>query len=69
MLEVILGKEGFKAGLDLYFDRHDGQAVTIEDFLAAFVDATKADMSQFALWYEQAGTPDLVATLCLRSDP
>ena len=62
MLEVILGKEGFKAGLDLYFDRHDGQAVTIEDFLAAFVDATKADLSQFALWYEQAGTPDLVAT-------
>ncbi|WP_319529341.1 aminopeptidase N [uncultured Cohaesibacter sp.] len=62
MLKVILGEEGFKAGLDLYFDRHDGQAVTIEDFLASFADATKADLSQFSLWYEQAGTPDLVAT-------
>ncbi|SNY92830.1 aminopeptidase N [Cohaesibacter sp. ES.047] len=62
MLEVILGQSGFKAGLDLYFQRHDGQAVTIEDFIASFEVATGADLSQFALWYEQAGTPDLVAT-------
>ncbi|SFN57885.1 aminopeptidase N [Cohaesibacter marisflavi] len=62
MLETLLGKEGFKAGLDLYFDRFDGQAVTIEDFIASFEEACSVDLSQFALWYRQAGTPDLVAT-------
>jgi aminopeptidase N len=61
MLKILLGEEGFRAGMDLYFDRHDGQAVTIEDFLAAFVDATGKDLSQFKLWYAQSGTPEIVA--------
>ena len=62
MLETLLGKDGFKSGLDLYFDRFDGQAVTIEDFVKSFEDACKVDLSQFSLWYRQAGTPNLVAT-------
>ena len=62
MLEALLGKEGFHKGLDLYFDRFDGQAVTIEDFLASFETACAVDLSQFFLWYRQAGTPDVVAT-------
>ena len=57
MLQTVLGEEGFGDGLDLYFRRHDGDAATIEDFLACFASATGADLSQFALWYEQAGTP------------
>jgi aminopeptidase N len=61
MLKTVLGPEGFRAGMDLYFRRHDGQAVTIEDFLAAFSDATGRDLTQFKLWYGQAGTPDLTA--------
>ncbi len=61
MLKTVLGTEGFRAGMDLYFERHDGEAVTIEDFLAAFADATGADLSQFRLWYSQAGTPEVVA--------
>ncbi|MCX5493107.1 aminopeptidase N [Kaistia dalseonensis] len=61
MLKTILGPDGFRAGMDLYFDRHDGDAATIEDFLAAFADATGADLEQFALWYAQAGTPQIVA--------
>ena len=47
--------------MDLYFERHDGQAVTIEDFLAAFADATGTDLGQFKLWYSQAGTPEVAA--------
>ena len=61
MLKTILGEDGFRKGMDLYFDRHDGQAVTIEDFLAAFAYATGADLSQFKLWYSQAGTPEVTA--------
>jgi aminopeptidase N len=61
MLKTILGEEGFRAGMDLYFKRHDGQAVTIEDFLAAFADATGKDLGQFKLWYSQAGTPEIAA--------
>ncbi|TDI56601.1 MAG: aminopeptidase N [Alphaproteobacteria bacterium] len=57
MLQTILGEEGFRDGLDLYFRRHDGDAATIEDFLACFADSSGADLRQFALWYEQAGTP------------
>ncbi|WP_279477858.1 aminopeptidase N [Aureimonas sp. SK2] len=59
MLATILGEAGFRAGMDLYFDRHDGDAATIEDFLACFAEATGADLEQFALWYDQAGTPEL----------
>src|SRR5690606_11219533 len=46
-------------GMDLYFERHDGQAATIEDFLKVFEDASGRDLSQFAFWYHQAGTPNL----------
>ncbi len=61
MLKTVLGDDGFRAGMDLYFERHDGQAVTIEDFLAAFADATGTDLTRFKLWYSQAGTPEVAA--------
>ncbi|WP_395175147.1 aminopeptidase N [Roseibium alexandrii] len=57
MLQTLLGEDGFRSGLDLYFNRHDGEATTIEAFLKCFEDATGTDLDQFALWYEQAGTP------------
>ncbi|MFG1350391.1 aminopeptidase N [Xanthobacter autotrophicus] len=57
MLKTLLGEEGFRKGMDLYFERHDGEAATIEDFVAAFADATGRDLTQFALWYAQSGTP------------
>ena len=59
MLKTLLGERGFRKGMDLYFKRHDGDAATIEDFLKCFTDANKRDLSQFALWYSQAGTPEL----------
>ncbi|MBC8048553.1 MAG: aminopeptidase N [Chitinophagales bacterium] len=61
MLQTLVGVEGFRKGIDLYFERHDGQAVTVEDFLAAIADANGADLEQFKLWYSQAGTPALNA--------
>ena len=60
MIATILGAQDFRAGMDLYFDRHDGDAATIEDFLQCFSDASGRDLTQFKLWYEQAGTPQLV---------
>ena len=57
MYETLLGKDGFRKGMDLYFQRHDGQAVTTEDFFAAMADANGADLSTFKPWYSQAGTP------------
>jgi aminopeptidase N len=57
MLKCLIGDTAFRAGMDLYFDRHDGEATTIEAFLACFQEASGVDLSQFALWYEQAGTP------------
>ncbi|KAL8446563.1 hypothetical protein Emed_005017 [Eimeria media] len=57
MYQTILGVDGFRKGMDLYFERHDGTAVTSEDFRAAMEDANNVDLSQFALWYTQAGTP------------
>mgnify|MGYP002621302166 FL=1 len=57
MLATLVGEEGYARALDLYFDRHDGQACTIEDWLAVFEEATGRDLRQFKLWYEQAGTP------------
>ena len=57
MLATILGVADFKKGLDLYFSRHDGDAATIEDFLKCFEDATDTDLTQFSIWYHQAGTP------------
>ncbi|MDQ0509776.1 aminopeptidase N [Ancylobacter amanitiformis] len=59
MLRTLLGEEGFRAGMDLYFDRHDGDAATVEDFLACFADANGIDLTQFARWYAQSGTPEL----------
>ena len=60
MLHTMLGEEGFQAGMRLYFKRHDGQAVTVEDFIAAMADANNRDLSQFMRWYNQAGTPEIV---------
>lgn len=57
MMHTLLGPEGFRAGSDLYFKRHDGQAVTCEDFVRAMEDASGVDLGQFRLWYSQAGTP------------
>jgi aminopeptidase N len=62
MLQTVLGEDGFRVGMDLYFDRHDGDASTIEDFLACFTEATGADLGHFALWYHQAGTPTVKAS-------
>jgi len=59
MLKTLVGDAGWRRALDLYFARHDGQAVTIEDWLRVFEDATGRDLSQFARWYAQAGTPHL----------
>jgi aminopeptidase N len=57
MLKRLVGDQGYQKALSLYFDRHDGQACTIEDWIAVFEDATGRDLKQFALWYGQAGTP------------
>ncbi len=57
MLHTLLGADGFRKGADLYFDRHDGQAVTCEDWVKAMEDANHHDLRQFRRWYEQAGTP------------
>ena len=59
MLAHLVGEEGFRRGTDLYFERHDGQAVTTDDFVAAIEDANSVDFSQFKNWYSQAGTPVL----------
>jgi aminopeptidase N len=68
MMQTVLGKEGFRRGLDLYFERHDGQAVTVEDFVSALSDASGTDLSSFLLWYNQAGTPVLDARLSYSGD-
>ncbi|MDG1282026.1 MAG: aminopeptidase N [Pseudorhodobacter sp.] len=77
MLKRLVGDAGYAKALDLYFDRHDGQAATIEDWLAVFEEATGRDLTQFKHWYTQAGTPRLHAsetyaegryTLTLRQD-
>jgi len=59
MMHTLLGAERFRAGTDLYFERHDGQAVTCDDFVKAMEDASGVDLTQFRLWYSQAGTPVL----------
>jgi len=59
MIYTLLGAEKFRAGSDLYFERHDGQAVTCEDFVTAMEDASDIDLGQFRRWYSQAGTPQL----------
>lgn len=59
MYQTILGQAGFKKGMELYFARHDGQAVTCNEFCSAMADANKINLDQFLLWYSQAGTPTL----------
>jgi len=63
MLHTLLGPERFRVGSDLYFARHDGAAVTCEDFVRAMEDASGEDLTQFRLWYSQAGTPRVTARL------
>ncbi len=60
-LKALLGDDAFAKGMDLYFARHDGEAVTVEDFLACFAEASGRDLSRFLRWYTQAGTPRLSA--------
>ena len=62
MLKRLVGDVGYDRALDLYFDRHDGDAATIEDWLKVFEDATGRDLTQFKRWYSQAGTPRLKVT-------
>ena len=62
MLKTLLGPEAFRAGMDLYFARHDGQAATVEQFVQCFADASGRDLSAFMRWYTQAGTPQVTAS-------
>jgi aminopeptidase N len=62
MQQTLLGEAGFRRGMDLYFQRHDGQAVTIDDFVASMEDANGVDLTQFKRWYSQAGTPHVEIT-------
>jgi len=62
MLATLLGEDGFRQAMDLYFARHDGQATTIEKFLEVFEDSSGRDLGQFSLWYTQAGTPGVSAS-------
>ena len=62
MMHTVLGDEGYRKGIDLYFQRHDGKAVTCDDFQASMADANDVDLSLFARWYEQKGTPHLEVT-------
>jgi aminopeptidase N len=57
MLRTLIGEEAFRYGMDLYFERFDGTAATVEDFLSCFAEASRRDLTHFALWYSQAGTP------------
>jgi aminopeptidase N len=64
MMYTLLGDDGFKKGMALYFERHDGQAVTCDDFVNAMSDASGVDLSLFKAWYRQSGTPVLKASSC-----
>src|SRR5580692_4818626 len=67
MMHTLLGRDGFRKGMDLYIGRHDNSAATIPDFVAAMQDASGVDLSEFARWYRQAGTPEI--TVEERYDP
>ncbi len=67
MMHTLLGAENFRKGMDLYFKRHDGQAVTTDDFRSAMADASGIDLSRFQRWYEQSGTPKI--DILRRYDP
>jgi len=62
MIQTLLGVQGFRKGMDLYFERHDGEAATVEQFVQCFADANAVDLSQLMLWYAQAGTPEVVVS-------
>ncbi|HEU5018064.1 MAG TPA: aminopeptidase N [Pseudolabrys sp.] len=62
MVQTLVGPEQFRAGMDLYFERHDGEAATIEQFIQCFADASGRDMAQFMRWYNQAGTPEVTVS-------
>ena len=62
MMHTLLGVDGFRKGVDLYFERFDGQAVTCDDFVQAMQDATDIDLTHFRLWYSQSGTPKVTVT-------
>jgi aminopeptidase N len=62
MLRTLIGEENFRRGMDLYFERFDGTAATVEDFLSCFAAASSRDLTHFALWYSQAGTPVVTTT-------
>jgi aminopeptidase N len=64
MIRTLLGPDDFRKGMDLYFARHDGEAATVEQFIACFAEAGRRDFSQFMLWYSQAGTPEVIASGC-----
>ena len=68
MMRTLVGAERFRAGTDLYFDRHDGEAATCEDFIVAIEQGAGIDLSQFRLWYSQAGTPQVTARLTHEGD-
>jgi aminopeptidase N len=68
MMAAILGPKGFRAGTDLYFDRYDGTAATCEDFVTSMEEGGKVDLTQFRLWYSQAGTPRVSASLSQDGD-
>ncbi|MGI9373114.1 MAG: aminopeptidase N, partial [Hyphomicrobiales bacterium] len=61
MLHTLLGEVNFRKAMDLYFERHDGEAATVEDFISCMADASGCDLNQFFKWYEQAGTPEITA--------
>lgn len=63
MIQTLLGREDFRRGMDLYFERHDGEAATVDEFITCFEDASGTNLAQFRLWYSQAGTPELVCAL------
>ncbi len=63
MIQTLLGREGFRKGMDLYFERHDGEAATVEEFVACFEETSGKSLKQFMTWYAQAGTPELVCEL------
>ena len=68
MMAAILGPKGFRAGTDLYFDRYDGTAATCEDFVTSMEEGGNVDLTQFRLWYSQAGTPRVSASLSQDGD-
>ncbi len=63
MIHTLIGADLFRTGMDLYFERHDGEAATVEDFIACFAEASGRDLTHFMNWYSQAGTPSLVCDL------